>query len=91
MKAYKLLLLILLFAGLQSCMNVSPVAKTKYHEIGLLLTSCEGYAIVIGVMVNEGNFDHCKYGLLIKDSTSIIREYWRAKIEATKGDTLIIK
>jgi hypothetical protein len=80
------LMLVFMFA-----ISCKEYTKTSYQNLGTLLTDCKGYGVVVATGYNEGNFDAYKYQLIIKDSTGVCRQYFGAKTDAIKGDTLIIK
>lgn len=73
-----------------SCFDIKTSTKT-YSNMGDLLTDCEGYAVLVTIDFNKGNFDSKQYVYIIKDSTGTCRVYSGGIMKINAGDTLLIK
>jgi len=58
------------------------------HNIGDVLSRCEGHAIVVAKGFNSGNFEAYQHYLLIRDDDMNVYEYYGAKFDIEVGDTL---
>lgn len=78
----RIILLLLIFT---SC---DQRRHPRRDDLGEILSSCKGHAIVIAKGFNEGNMESFQHYLIIADDSMNTYEYVGAKYDVEVGDTL---
>lgn len=53
-----------------------------------ILKKCKGHAVVVAKGYNPGNFEYCRYSLIIRDDSLNLYECVGFKYDVEAGDTL---
>jgi hypothetical protein len=77
----KVFFLLFVVYGIYSC-------DDNNNNMDEVLNQCEGHAVVIAKGYNEGDYDYCKYYILIRDDKNKVYEYHGTNYEVSIGDTL---
>jgi hypothetical protein len=78
----RIILLLIIFA---SC---DQRQQPRRDDLGEILSSCKGHAIVSAKGFNEGNMKSRQHYLIIIDDSMNAYEYFGAKYDVEVGDTL---